>query len=189
MNCPKCGKSYQDDFKTCPYCNKKDTEAGPARDNFGNYRERNCIKYFQFKQADLPLRFGAMLIDIIILMIPCILLIYFTKILGVILCLILGWAYYALLESSSLQGTIGKFALKLEVTDLEGAPLSLLQATKRYLAHILSILTLGAGFIILVFNDKKQAVHDLLTDCMVLDAVQQSKDAASNQMAKSNFFS
>lgn len=182
MNCSKCGKSYQDDFKICPYCNKKDTTAGPIRDNFGNYRERTCIKYFQFKQADLPLRFGAMLIDIIILMIPCILLIYYAKIIGVILSFILGWAYYALLESSSLQGTIGKFALKLEVTDLEGAPLSLLQATKRYLAHILSILTLGAGFVILGFNDKKQAVHDLLTDCMVLDAIQQSKNIASHSM-------
>jgi uncharacterized RDD family membrane protein YckC len=107
---------------------------------------------------------------------PSVLLIVFAKAIGVIICIILGWAYYALLESSSLQGTIGKFALKLEVTDLEGQPLDLLQATKRYFAHYLSILTLGAGFIILAFNDKKQAVHDLLTDCMVLDAVQQNKN-------------
>lgn len=184
MICSKCGKSHQDDFKICPYCNKKDTAVGSVRDNFGNYRERTYIKYFHFKQADFPLRFGAMLIDIIILMIPCILLIYYAKIIGVILSFILGWAYYALLESSSLQGTIGKFALKLEVTDLEGAPLSLPQATKRYLAHILSILTLGAGFVILAFNDKKQAVHDLLTDCMVLDAIQQSKNTASHSMER-----
>lgn len=177
MYCAKCGKSYQADFKKCPYCNKQETKTTPVQDNFGNYRERTSLRFFQFKQADFALRMTAMMIDLIILLIPSIILIVFTKVIGVILCIILGWAYYALLESSSLQGTIGKFALKLEVTDLEGQPLNLLQATKRYFAHYLSILTLGAGFIILAFNDKKQAIHDLLTDCMVLDVVQQNKNA------------
>jgi uncharacterized RDD family membrane protein YckC len=176
MYCTKCGKSYQADFKKCPYCNKQETKTAPVQDNFGNYRDRANLRFFQFKQADFALRMAAMMIDLIILLIPSVLLIVFAKAIGVIICIILGWAYYALLESSSLQGTIGKFALKLEVTDLEGQPLDLLQATKRYFAHYLSILTLGAGFIILAFNDKKQAVHDLLTDCMVLDAVQQNKN-------------
>lgn len=179
MYCAKCGNSYQADFKICPYCNKKENVAAPLKDNFGNYRERACTKFFQFKQADLPLRIAAMMIDVIILIIPCFLLIYFTKGTGIVLSIIIGWAYYALLESSPLKGTIGKFALKLEVTDLEGQGLTLLQATKRYLAHFLSILTLGAGFIILAFNDKKQAVHDLLADCMVLDLVQQDRNGTS----------
>lgn len=182
MYCSKCGKSYQADFKICPYCNKKETEIAPARENFGNYREHTCLRFFQFKQADFPLRAAAMMIDFIILIIPVFLLIYFTKIIGVIICVIIGWAYYALLESSTLQGTIGKFALKLEVTDLEGQPLNLFQATKRYFAHYLSILTLGAGFIILAFNDKKQAIHDLLTDCMVLDVVRQNKNTDSHMI-------
>lgn len=179
MYCAKCGKSYQADFKKCPYCNKQDNKTTPVREDFGNYRDRTCLRFFQFIQADFALRTAAMMIDFIILIIPFMLLIIFAKAIGVILCVVIGWAYYALLESSSLQGTIGKFALKLEVTDLEGQPLNLLQATKRYFAHYLSILTLGAGFIILAFNDKKQAVHDLLTDCMVLDAVQQNKKADS----------
>lgn len=186
MYCTKCGKSYQADFKKCPYCNKQETKNTQAKDNFGNYRDRACLRFFQFKQADFALRMAATMIDLIILIIPVVLLIIFTKVIGVILCVIIGWAYYALLESSSLQGTIGKFALKLEVTDLEGQPLNLLQATKRYFAHYLSILTLGAGFIVLAFNDKKQAVHDLLTDCMVLDAVQQNKDAGSHMFEEKN---
>ena len=175
MYCIKCGKSYQADFKSCPYCKTKETTTAPTKDNFGNYRERNYIRLSQFKQADFPLRMGAMMIDLIILLIPCLLLIYFAKGIGVWLCLIIGWAYYAGLESSTLHGTIGKFALKMEVTNLEGEAISLLQATKRYLAHFLSLFTLGIGFVFLAFNDKKQAVHDLLTDCMVLDMVQQEK--------------
>ncbi len=179
MYCPKCGKSYQADFKSCPYCNKKEKEtiAGPVRDNFGNYRERTFTRLFQPNQADLPLRLAAMMIDFVILVIPFSILIYFAKAFGVILCIVIGWAYYALLESSTLRGSIGKFALKLEVTDLEGQPIDLLQSTKRYFAHYLSLITFGAGFIILAFNDKKQAVHDLLSDCMVLDVTQQSKNS------------
>ncbi len=182
MYCAKCGKSFQADFKMCPYCNKKETATVPVKENFGNYRERTLLRFFQFKQADFSLRMAAMMIDLIILIIPFVLLIIFAKGIGVILIIIVGWAYYALLESSTLQGTIGKFALKLEVTDLEGQPINLLQSTKRYFAHFLSILTLGAGFIILAFNDKKQAIHDLLTDCMVLDAVQQNKNGNSHTM-------
>ncbi len=185
MYCAKCGRSYQAEFKICPNCNKKETTVAPVRDNFGNYRERTYVKYFQFKQADFSLRIGAMMIDMVILIIPIALLIYFTKGIGILLSIIIGWAYYALLESSTLQGTIGKFALKLEVTDLEGEAISLLQATKRYLAHFLSILTLGAGFIILAFNDKKQTIHDLLSDCMVLDAVQQNRNTSSHTMGES----
>ena len=180
MYCSKCGRSYQADFKVCPYCNKKESIAKPFRDNFGNYRERTCFKFFKYKYADFPLRAAAMMIDMIILAIPLSLLFYYTpKKLGIILSVILGWTYYALLESSILQGTIGKFALKLEVTDLEGQRISLFQASKRYFAHYLSLLTLGAGFLILALNDKKQAIHDLLSDCMVLDAVQQEKNVAS----------
>lgn len=182
MYCSKCGKSYQADFKICPYCNKKKSVAAPVRDNFGNYHERTYIRVFQFKQADFSLRIAAMMIDLIILMIPCFILIYLAKGIGVFASIVIGWAYYALLESSTLQGTIGKFALKLEVTNLEGQPISLLQSTKRYFAHYLSVLTLGAGFVILAFNDKKQAIHDLLTDCMVLDVVQQKRNVTSHTM-------
>ncbi len=185
MYCDKCGKSYQSDFKSCPYCKNKEAATVPTKDNFGNYRERNFIRLSQFKQADFPLRMAAMMIDAIILMIPCLLLIYFAKGIGIGLCIIIGWAYYAGLESSTLHGTIGKFALKLEVTDLEGEALTLLQSTKRYLAHFLSISTLGIGFIFLAFNDKKQAVHDLLTDCMVLDIVQQDKSVTFPPMKES----
>ena len=185
MYCTKCGKSYQADFKSCPYCKNKEAATVPTKENFGNYRERNYIRLFQFKQADLPLRMAAMMIDAIILMIPCLLLIYFAKGFGIGLCIIIGWAYYAGLESSTLHGTIGKYALKLEVTDLEGEGLNLFQSTKRYLAHFLSLFTFGIGFIFLAFNDKRQAVHDLLTDCMVLDLVQQDQKVTSQTVEDS----
>src|SRR5437016_5627966 len=44
---------------------------------------------------------------------PALLLLYPIAILGI-------WLYFALMESSSTQATLGKMALSIKVTDLEG---------------------------------------------------------------------
>jgi uncharacterized RDD family membrane protein YckC len=82
--------------------------------------------------------------------------------------LILDWLYYALLESSVWQGTLGKKALGLEVTDLEGRRVSFGRATGRFFGRILSKLILGIGFIMAGFTARKQALHDILAGCLVI---------------------
>ena len=52
--------------------------------------------------------------------------------------LVTNWLYYALMESSKFQATVGKLAIGLVVTDLEGKRISFLRATGRYFAKILS---------------------------------------------------
>ena len=49
-----------------------------------------------------------------------------------------SWLYFALLESSKLQGTLGKAALDISVTDLEGRRVSFGRATGRYFGKWLS---------------------------------------------------
>jgi uncharacterized RDD family membrane protein YckC len=84
---------------------------------------------------------------------------------------ILHWIYYALLESSVWQGTIGKKALGLEVTDLSGARIDFGRATVRFLGRYVSIFTLGIGFIMAGFTQKKQALHDMIAGTLVLRKV------------------
>jgi uncharacterized RDD family membrane protein YckC len=48
------------------------------------------------------------------------------------------WLYYALLESSSWQATLGKRALGLEVTDLAGYRISFGRASGRYFAKFVT---------------------------------------------------
>ena len=79
-----------------------------------------------------------------------------------------GWLYYALMESSSNQGTLGKMALGLRVTDLDGRRISFGKATGRYFAKILSSMTLMIGYIMAGFTQKKQALHDFVTGTLVL---------------------
>jgi|HubBroStandDraft_6_1064221.scaffolds.fasta_scaffold21588_4 uncharacterized RDD family membrane protein YckC len=81
---------------------------------------------------------------------------------------VLNWLYYALLESSSWQGTLGKKALGLEVTDLEGRRISFGRATGRFFAKIISALILWIGFIMAGFTEKKQALHDMIAGTLVI---------------------
>ncbi len=81
---------------------------------------------------------------------------------------LLGWLYYAGMESSSNQATLGKMALGLRVTDLEGNRISFLRATGRYLAKIISALILMIGFIMVAFTEKKQGLHDMIAGTLVI---------------------
>ncbi len=88
----------------------------------------------------------------------------------VILLVAVGkWLYYALMESSGQQGTLGKMALGIKVTDLDGKRVSFGRATGRYFARIISSLTLGIGYIIAGFTDRKQALHDMIASCLVVN--------------------
>jgi uncharacterized RDD family membrane protein YckC len=86
----------------------------------------------------------------------------------VTLSTVVQWLYYALLESSSKQATVGKMALGIRVTDLEGARISFGRATGRYFGKILSGLILGIGFLMAAFTERKQALHDLLAGTLVV---------------------
>lgn len=84
------------------------------------------------------------------------------------LSLVIGWLYYALMESSRLQGTVGKMALGIKVATLEGGRISFARATGRYFAKILSTVTLLIGFIMAAFTARKQALHDLVASTLVI---------------------
>lgn len=82
---------------------------------------------------------------------------------------IVGWLYYAGFESSRLQATPGKMALGIVVTDMEGRRVSFLRATGRHFGKILSALTLLIGFILAGLTPKKQALHDMIAGCLVVN--------------------
>jgi len=81
---------------------------------------------------------------------------------------IVGWLYYALMESSEHQATVGKKVLGLKVVDEQGARISFLRATGRYLGKWVSSLILGLGYIMAAFTAKKQALHDFMASCLVI---------------------
>jgi uncharacterized RDD family membrane protein YckC len=78
------------------------------------------------------------------------------------------WLYYALMESSKMQATLGKRALGIKVYTEEGQRLSFGRATARHFGKILSGLILGIGFIMAAFTEKKQALHDIMAKTVLV---------------------
>jgi len=78
------------------------------------------------------------------------------------------WLYYALMESSAWQATLGKKALGLYVTDMNGQRVTFGRATGRYFGKLVSGLTLFIGYLMAGFTEKKQALHDMMAGCLVL---------------------
>ena len=79
------------------------------------------------------------------------------------------WIYYVVMESSSTQGTLGKMALGIKVTDLKGSRISFGRASGRHFGKFISALILSIGFIMVAFTQKKQGLHDKMASCLVVN--------------------
>jgi uncharacterized RDD family membrane protein YckC len=78
------------------------------------------------------------------------------------------WLYFAFLESSEWQGTLGKKVLGLIVTDMAGHKVTFWRATARYFAKYVTHFTFFIGYIMAGFTEKRQALHDMIASCLVL---------------------
>lgn len=71
------------------------------------------------------------------------------------------WLYCALFESHPrYQATFGKYIFKLKVVNMHGGKISFGKATGRFFARLLSFAFCGIGFIMILFNKRKQGSHD-----------------------------
>ena len=75
---------------------------------------------------------------------------------------------FAYMESSKLQATFGKMMFKLKVTDLNGERITFLRSLGRTYGKYISILTFFIGFLMVVFTNKKQGLHDKISNCLVV---------------------
>ena len=91
-----------------------------------------------------------------------------VQILTTILALIWTWLYFALFESSSWRAIPGKKICGLVVTGDNGERISFGRATGRYFARILSGLILMIGYMMAGWTQRKQALHDITCDTLVL---------------------
>jgi uncharacterized RDD family membrane protein YckC len=89
-------------------------------------------------------------------------------VIGGIAGIVANWLYYALMESSPKQATLGKMACGLLVTNLEGQRIGFGQASGRYFGMFISGLTLLIGFLMCAWTEKKQCLHDMMAGCLVL---------------------
>ncbi len=145
-----------------------------------------------YEYAGFWIRFGATLIDTIIVMIvtyPLLVTIYgwqyfgsanliagpadfFISLFFPALTMILCWSYF--------QGTPGKKVLNLRIVDADtGNSLSLTQSVGRYFSYFLSIIPLCLGLMWVGFDRKKQGWHDKLANSVVLREKRRGTESVS----------
>ena len=94
-----------------------------------------------------------------------IVILYLTFIVGRI---VVVWLYHAILESGPHQSTWGKRVLGLKVTSLNGQRITFSHATGRYFSTIITNMTMGVGYLMVAFTDRKQALHDMIAGTLVV---------------------
>lgn len=199
MICQSCGTANQENASICKGCGQ--TLTAPIEIPGQSYINQNTVTDPQAfsvlpqtpNTAGFGKRFGAFLLDIIIMMIAGAIIggivgVFLgivmvssgatsesinsvSRIVGQVLGIALNWLYYALLESSWHQATFGKRALGIMVTDSNNQRISFGRATARFFGKFLISggLTLGIGFLFAAFGAKKQALHDMMAGTLVVN--------------------
>jgi uncharacterized RDD family membrane protein YckC len=83
---------------------------------------------------------------------------------------VVGWLYFAGLESGGYCATLGKRALHLQVLDAGGmARIGFLRATFRWLGRFVSWLPFMLGYLLQALTRRRQALHDLIAGTVVVE--------------------
>lgn len=191
MFCTRCGSEIPKESRFCPVCGRP-VEADGAAIAPAVYQPGPTLQPVPgpaFVYAGFWLRFAALVIDsIVFLPLTLILIIpiavasprlseedpaHVSAFVGMyvfftLIAVAAVWLYYTLMESSRYQGTLGKKLLGLAVTDLDGNRISFGRANGRFFAKYLSSLILNLGFLMAAFTERRQALHDIITSCLVI---------------------
>ena len=121
-------------------------------------------------------RFAAYAIDYLLLWLASAALITTATLAGILpdrapqlsaIVLVGYFLYCSLLESSRWQATVGKHLLGLKVTSHRGERIGFGRAAARFVAKLLSGLTLCLGYLLFFFTKRRQALHDLIAGTLV----------------------
>ncbi len=181
--CPKCGRIIPASHEKCPFCNYDFSE-------LNMYFKRVEDKIIEEnKYAGFVKRLIAGLIDIYIVLImtlliiiplgiynaPNIELIYKNALKNIYIIMPLYTLIYifynTLLERTKWHGSVGKKMVGIEVTDEYENPETLGIAFIRNLVKFLNIFTLGIGFIMSAFPQKKQTLGDKVSKTYVISLI------------------
>jgi uncharacterized RDD family membrane protein YckC len=183
MICPQCGQPAPEGAAFCPACGSllttahddqpPDEIAGPVHPPAG------AIGYAGFWRRAVAICIDSIILGIIawpLGLLPAMALMTDPDIASaigkaaaaVVTRALLTWVYFAGMESSGWQATLGKKAIGLRVTDTSGARISFGRASGRFFGKLLSGLLFGLGFLMAAFTARRQALHDLLAGTLVV---------------------
>ena len=191
VNCNRCGAQNSESAEHCVQCGQSLT-APPVIAAAAPAAGPSVF-------ASFWRRVGATLIDVVILIVGIILL---SMLLGMLTFLIpsplvfilfallwpaaivAGWLYAALFESGAMQATPGKKVVGLKVTDLKGNRISFGRATGRHFSEWITGMTFLVGYVMVAFTQKRQTLHDMIAETVVVASSAEPAQVASAPPAK-----
>lgn len=191
--CSNCGNPILPDGEFCLYCGdlltaepNPATRAGPPL----RYAEPSVVPKAPLEYAGFWLRVWAGMIDVVLEALVALLVTvivdfvmrftspkfglspitarYVTGIAFIFVLALGSWLYRAFSESSRWHATLGKRVLGLQVLTSSGGQLSFGQATVRHFMKFLSLFTGTVGFMMAGWTRRRQALHDMPSDCIVV---------------------
>ena len=88
-------------------------------------------------------------------------------------------AYFVGLPITRLQGTPGKRAIGIKVTDLAGNRIGVGRSLLRFAASLVSLAALGLGYAVCFWNARRRTLHDFIAGTVVVDAKAAPADIAA----------
>jgi uncharacterized RDD family membrane protein YckC len=89
----------------------------------------------------------------------------------VLLCIV-SWGFFNVIYFIGMwtwKGqTLGQIVAKVQVVRIDGKPMDLRTSTLRFLGYLACFLTLGIGFLMIVFDSEKQGLHDKIAGTYVI---------------------
>lgn len=157
-----------------------ETTALPRTD--ADLRARAAETYAERYRAPFSLRCGALLIDYIVLVGIVVITTLVARLFGggahfaggaaetLGLFIALGVTVLNFVVLTGLRGqTLGKWATGLRIVRMDGKPLTFVSSLLRHVVgYLLSLLTLGLGFLLAVFNSQGRALHDIVAGTVVV---------------------
>ncbi len=185
--CSECGRSFSSD-DLIAYGNSRVCAA--CKPIFVQKLKEGVRPAMGFTYAGFWIRFGAKVIDWIIIYIVNIILLfvltmftgffnafdpetgptagfYIFQILNLVISFVIPAAYSTWMLGK-YGATLGKMACRIKVVTAEGYPISYLRAFGRFFAELLSGMILLIGYLIAAFDSEKRTLHDRICSTRVV---------------------
>jgi uncharacterized RDD family membrane protein YckC len=142
------------------------------------YEDRNAL--YQNDYAGFGVRFVAIFIDGVILSFAFGIISMVTNMRfnsgffevvynpGSLLSFLLAMSYFVYFETGTKQATIGKSIMGLKVIKQNGTKMMMRDSIIRYIGKIFSSFIFMIGFIMVIFDDQKRALHDRIANTYVV---------------------
>ena len=92
------------------------------------------------------------------------------------ICFIIAGLYRVIFETSSLKGTPGKVMMDICIVKADGTTLTVKDSLIRFAVSFLSSALLCFGYLMSLVTEKKQTLHDIVANTLVVEATFSEKN-------------